>query len=331
MLIEAREILSGETGRTSGHLANDLDDGYTAIAQKHGDDGAKVAAESHTWALNRVGEISKQLGIECEYRKLPGYDISQYPREAKEHANDLKEIRQDGVKARALGIPTKYEEGFAIKGWNGSIDQRDAVIYEGQATFHPTKYDIGVLHFLKQQPNFQYYTYTRAVEIEEKGVEVLGMGHKDVYITTLDGHKIKCHDAVEATCAYTPRNKIALMHQVISYGVFGTFEPDILARIQLTSSLHPRRTSPETFRHRRRRVLPHLLHRGPRPQRLHRRLPPIRLRRILQLRTAHRMRRVKRLPSRRWRRPQSRPKRYARSLPRTRNVNPRSLSASDDS
>lgn len=117
----------------------------------------------------------------------------------------MKEIKKDGEKVRALGIPTKYEEGFAIKGWNGSIDQRDAVIYEDQATFHPTKYVIGVLNFLKHRSNFQCYTYMRAVEIEEKGVEVLGMGHKDVYITTLDGHKIKCHDAVEATCAYTPK------------------------------------------------------------------------------------------------------------------------------
>lgn len=37
-MIEARQILSGETGRTSGHLANALDDGYTEIAKKHGNE-----------------------------------------------------------------------------------------------------------------------------------------------------------------------------------------------------------------------------------------------------------------------------------------------------
>ncbi|PVI00874.1 FAD dependent oxidoreductase [Periconia macrospinosa] len=218
VMIEAREILSGETGRTSGHLASDLDDGYTAIAKKHGDDGAKAAAESHMWALNRVGEISKQLGIECEYRQLPGYDISQYPKGTKEHSEDMEEIIKDGEKARALGLKTQYKEGFAVKGWDGSIDQRDAVIYEGQATFHPTKYLIGVLKFLQQQPNFQCYTYTRAVEIEEKGIEVLGLGHKDVYITTLDGHKIKCHDAVEATCV--PLQKLSIIAEEEYYRTY---------------------------------------------------------------------------------------------------------------
>ena len=70
VLVEAREVLSGETGRTSGHLASDLDDGYLEIGKKFGADGAALAADSHNWALHRVGEISRELGIECEYRLL---------------------------------------------------------------------------------------------------------------------------------------------------------------------------------------------------------------------------------------------------------------------
>lgn len=77
VLIEGRESLAGETGRTSGYLVNDLDDGYTEIAKKHGEKGAKAVAESHTWSLKRVGKISKQLGIKCEYRHLPSHDVSQ--------------------------------------------------------------------------------------------------------------------------------------------------------------------------------------------------------------------------------------------------------------
>lgn len=218
VLIEAREILSGETGRTSGHLANDLDDGYTEIAKKHGDEGAKAAADSHTWALNRVGEISKQLGIECEYRKLPGYDISQYLRNSRQHADDMQQLLVDGKKASAVGIRTEYKEGFAVKGWTGAIDQRDAVIYYDQATFHPTKYLVGVLKFLQNQPNFSCYTYTRAMDVEEKGVELLGMGHKDVYVKTLDGHTIKCQDAVEATCV--PLQKLSIIAEEEYYRTY---------------------------------------------------------------------------------------------------------------
>ncbi|KAL1861664.1 hypothetical protein VTK73DRAFT_6995 [Phialemonium thermophilum] len=45
VLIEARDTLSGETGRTSGHLSNALDDHYVEIAKKHGREGARAAAE----------------------------------------------------------------------------------------------------------------------------------------------------------------------------------------------------------------------------------------------------------------------------------------------
>jgi hypothetical protein len=76
--IEAREVVSGKSGRTSGHLSSALDAPYTDIAKIHGSGGAKIAAESHAWALKRVGEISKKLGFGCEYRMLPDYEISQF-------------------------------------------------------------------------------------------------------------------------------------------------------------------------------------------------------------------------------------------------------------
>ena len=211
VLIESREVLSGETGRTSGHLASDLDDGYPEIAKKHGDKGAKLAADSHQWALSRVGEISKQLGIECEYRHLPGYDFSQYPKGTKEHADDIKTLIEEGRKAKEVGLQAEYKEGFKLKGWEGSIDQSDAVIYPNQATFHPTKYLVGLLEHLKQQPNFSCYTNTRCMDVTEKGVEILGMGHKDVYVKTIDGHTIKCADAVEATMI--PLQKLSVITQ----------------------------------------------------------------------------------------------------------------------
>ncbi|KAJ9656296.1 hypothetical protein H2198_005071 [Neophaeococcomyces mojaviensis] len=203
-MIEARDMLSGETGRTSGHLASDLDDGYTEIAKKHGKDGARLAAESHQWALERVGAISKELGIECEYRTLPGYNFSQFTHGTKEHDDDIKEILEDMKAAQEAGLDVKYLEGYALKGWDGKPDQRDAIKFENQATFHPTKYLVGILDWLKNQPNFQAFTRTRAAEISEKGVTVpvvdIHLGAKDVRVKTDDGLTITAGHVVEATC-----------------------------------------------------------------------------------------------------------------------------------
>ncbi|KAF2146545.1 uncharacterized protein K452DRAFT_282719 [Aplosporella prunicola CBS 121167] len=212
VMIEAREVLSGETGRTSGHLSNALDDGYEQIEKKHGFEGAKQAAESHSWALARVGEISEKLGIKCEYRQLPGYEISQYPKGQKEHDDEIKELKSEVEKAKSLGLNVEYRDNFVVKGWDGAIDQRDAVIFQKQATFHPTQYLIGILKWLKEQPNFQCYTHTRMASLEEKGIEVLGMGRKTVKVETIDGKTITCSHAVEATVV--PLQKLSVVAEM---------------------------------------------------------------------------------------------------------------------
>ena len=142
VLIEARDVLSGESDRTSGHLASALDDGYENIAKKHGDTGARLAAHSHSWAIDRVGEISRDLNIKCEYRILPGYKVSQYDRkkQPKEHSEDVKGLKAEVAKVQELKMDAEYREGYAIKGWDGKPDQRDASVFYNQATFHPTSY-----------------------------------------------------------------------------------------------------------------------------------------------------------------------------------------------
>ncbi|KAJ9628492.1 hypothetical protein H2203_002391 [Taxawa tesnikishii (nom. ined.)] len=202
VLVEAREILSGETGRTSGHLANALDDGYTNIKGKFGDKGAAIAAESHTWALEHVGDVAKELGIECEYRKLPGYEISQYERGEKGHDDDIKELKEEVAYTKSLGMDTEWRDNLTIKGWDGKKDQRDGAVFNGQATFHPTKYVNGILKWLGQQPNFKAYTRTRVIDTEESDVKVI----------TEDGHTIHCKDIVMATCV--PLQKLSIIAEM---------------------------------------------------------------------------------------------------------------------
>ena len=209
VMLEARDVVSGESGRTSGHLSTD---GYTSIAKKHGEAGAKTAAESHAWAIKRVGEIAAKLGIDCEYRQLPAYQISQYIKGQSGHDEEVDSLKQEVSKSKELGLSVSFEKDHAIKGWDGEIDQRDAAVFKQQATFHPTKYINGILTWLSEQPNFSCFTRTRVISVEEKGVEVLGLGSKDVRVSTLDGHTITCANAVEATCI--PLQKLSVVAQL---------------------------------------------------------------------------------------------------------------------
>ncbi|RAL11229.1 FAD-dependent oxidoreductase [Aspergillus homomorphus CBS 101889] len=202
-MIEARNVLSGESGRTSGHLSNALDDGYIEIQKKHGFEGAKAAADSHTWAIQRVGEISKNLGIDCEYRTLPAYEISQYPRGDSKHDKEISELKEEVELVTKLGLNASYHEGLAVKGWDGAPDQRDAAVFNGQATFHPTKYFVGVLEWLRQQPNFQCFTRTRMMSTEESDL---------VQVKTFNGYTITATDVVQATCV--PLQKLSVIAEM---------------------------------------------------------------------------------------------------------------------
>ncbi|ETN45029.1 uncharacterized protein HMPREF1541_09905 [Cyphellophora europaea CBS 101466] len=216
-MIEARNFLSGESGRTSGHLASNLDDGYTAIASKFGKDGAKVAAESHQWALQHVGDVARELNIDCEYRILKGYTVSQYPVGTEDHKKDIKMLQDEVNKSRELGLDASFQEGLKIQGWDGGVDQRATAVFGHQATFHPTKYLNGLLKWLKNQPNFTGYSQRRATNVSESGVTVpvvhTHLGPTGVTIETANGHTITCTDSVEATCV--PLQKLSVIAEMV--------------------------------------------------------------------------------------------------------------------
>ena len=57
VVIEDGYLGSGETGRTTAHITNALDDRYFEIQRIHGKEGAHMAAESHTKAIEFINTI----------------------------------------------------------------------------------------------------------------------------------------------------------------------------------------------------------------------------------------------------------------------------------
>ena len=73
VLIDDGPIGGGETGRTTAHLTAALDDRYYEIEKLHGREGARIAAASHTAAIDRVETIVAVEDIACEFERLDGY------------------------------------------------------------------------------------------------------------------------------------------------------------------------------------------------------------------------------------------------------------------
>ena len=73
VVLDDGPIGGGQTGVTTAHLANAIDDRYVEIKKVHGEDGARLAAESHSAAIDRIESIVRDEEIECDFFRVDGY------------------------------------------------------------------------------------------------------------------------------------------------------------------------------------------------------------------------------------------------------------------
>jgi glycine/D-amino acid oxidase-like deaminating enzyme/nitrite reductase/ring-hydroxylating ferredoxin subunit len=73
IVLEDGAVGGGETGRTTAHLSNALDDRYHVLERLHGQEGARLAAASHAAAIDRIESIVAAEEIACDFRRLDGY------------------------------------------------------------------------------------------------------------------------------------------------------------------------------------------------------------------------------------------------------------------
>src|SRR5918992_5828255 len=62
-------IGGGMTQMTSAHLTNMMDDRYFELERLHGRIGARLAAESHTAAIDCMEKIAREEHIECDFER----------------------------------------------------------------------------------------------------------------------------------------------------------------------------------------------------------------------------------------------------------------------
>src|SRR5256714_13387823 len=73
IVLDDGPIGGGMTARTTAHLTNALDDRFYELERLFGEEGSRLAAQSHTSAIDRVEEIVRAEKINCEFERLDGY------------------------------------------------------------------------------------------------------------------------------------------------------------------------------------------------------------------------------------------------------------------
>jgi glycine/D-amino acid oxidase-like deaminating enzyme len=146
-------IGGGETGRTTAHFVNALDDRYYELERLHGTRGIQLAAESHTAAINKVEEIVRAEKIDCDFLKLDGYLFEPKDGDPKDLERERDACSRAGLNVELVSrAPVPFDTGPALK-------------FPGQAQLHPLKYLRG-LAIAIQNEGGRIFTGTFAQEMQ---------------------------------------------------------------------------------------------------------------------------------------------------------------------
>jgi glycine/D-amino acid oxidase-like deaminating enzyme/nitrite reductase/ring-hydroxylating ferredoxin subunit len=190
VVLDDGSIGGGMTARTTAHLVNALDDRYFELERLHGEKGARLAAESHTVAIDRIEAIVKVEGIDCEFERVDGY-LFVPPGESKDILDrELEALHRAGLTEMEL-LPRAPLDCF---------DTGSCIRFPRQAQFHPLKYLAGIARAITRDQGL-IYTGTHASKIE---------GGKTARIETTGGAIVTAATVVVAT--NTPVNDLFAIH-----------------------------------------------------------------------------------------------------------------------
>jgi glycine/D-amino acid oxidase-like deaminating enzyme/nitrite reductase/ring-hydroxylating ferredoxin subunit len=189
IVLESDEIGSGETGRTTAHLAFALDDRFTELERLFGKGGARLAAESHMAAVDRIEAVVNELSLDCEFERLDGYLFA--PADAAANALDaeFEAALEAGVKGIEIlkSAPIPYQTGPCLR-------------FPRQGQFHPMKYLSGLANAIRKHGG-RIFVHSRVEEFE---------GGEVARAKTTDGGVVRADALVVAT--NTPINNRFTIH-----------------------------------------------------------------------------------------------------------------------
>lgn len=182
-LLEDGYIGSGETGRTTAHITHALDDRYYNIEKNHGTDSAKIAAASHTSAIDFIDRTVREERIDCAFSRLNGYLFLDPTDNKSSLDKEIAALRNAGISSAKIESKSPLE----------SKDTSPCICFQDQAQFQPMLYLTAIANRMSQNNEVKIFTETHAQEIQTV--------NSTNVIKTNTGYSVTAKDVVLATNA----------------------------------------------------------------------------------------------------------------------------------
>ena len=152
IVLDDGAIGRGMTGRTTAHLVNALDDRYYDLEKYHGEDGARMAAQSHSAAIDWIETVAQRESIDCDFERLDGY-LFEPPNES------LKNLEKEFDACQRAGLDVEWVAKAPIE----AFDTHRAIKFPRQGQIHPLKYLQGLADAIIRNGD-RIFTGTRVEE-----------------------------------------------------------------------------------------------------------------------------------------------------------------------
>lgn len=139
-VVESATIGGGQTVRTTAHLSNALDRGYSQIIRLRGREAARLAAESHTAAIERVAQAVHDEEIDCDWERLDGYLVAGEP------GDDSIEREYGAVRDAGLA-----DVELLPRSPIASLTTGPCLRFPQQGQFHPMRYLAGLANAITRR------------------------------------------------------------------------------------------------------------------------------------------------------------------------------------
>jgi glycine/D-amino acid oxidase-like deaminating enzyme/nitrite reductase/ring-hydroxylating ferredoxin subunit len=131
-VLEAGRVAAGVTAYTTAKVSSLHGIQYQSVASGFGEEGARIYGQANEWAIERIGALVDELGIDCDWRRKPAYTYAMDDQGRTQVQDEVQAALRAGLKA---SFTTVTDLPWQVTG---------AIRVEDQAEFHPRRFLLAI-------------------------------------------------------------------------------------------------------------------------------------------------------------------------------------------
>ena len=191
IVLDDGPVAGGMTQATTAHITNMHDDRYFEVEKLHGREGARLAAESHAAALERIEAIVRRERIDCDFARLDGFLFLAEGDSSATLERELAAAHRAGL----AGVRRAERAPF------GTWSTGPCLVFPDQGQFHPLKYLAGLAQAVERAGG-RIHCHSHADHVEGG---VPGVVHVGRHVVTGDAVVVATNVPINDRLAIHPK------------------------------------------------------------------------------------------------------------------------------